>query len=266
MLAAGDEQRIDHAVAVDPGSAGTFQFDVQKAEIKSRVVRDKLRVVEENEQLVRHFGEQRLVPAERDRQAANAARRFRHVAFRVEVTVEGPAGRKAIDELDAADFDQPIALERIEARGFSIEDDFPHESPSAPVPPRPNWRITSGVAALYQRRAGCRAPGCGRNRNSRSYPKQNPRGCVSPHRASAWRGWRRISLRSCPAAAGRAGAEARPAPTPRPRHRSRNPDQPRRGAAHRAPPGLHQWPVPAAKIARWRRPPADAQWPRGGRA
>ena len=35
-------------------------------------------------------------------------------------------GGKAIEQLDTADLDQPIALERIEASGFGIEHDFAH--------------------------------------------------------------------------------------------------------------------------------------------
>jgi hypothetical protein len=56
----------------------------------------------------------------------NLESRFRHVALRIEVAMKHFAGGKAIEQLDAADLDQPIALERIEAGGLGIEHDFAH--------------------------------------------------------------------------------------------------------------------------------------------
>ena len=38
------------------------------------------------------------------------------------------AGRHPIEDLDTADLDQAVPAEGIEAGGFSIENDFPHES------------------------------------------------------------------------------------------------------------------------------------------
>src|ERR1700679_4210446 len=51
----------------------------------------------------------------------------RHVAFWIEMAMEGLAGRHAIENLDTADFNQPIAPQRVEAGGFGIENDFAHE-------------------------------------------------------------------------------------------------------------------------------------------
>jgi hypothetical protein len=39
--------------------------------------------------------------------------RFRHVAFRIEITVERFAGRKSVEKLDAADLDETIAGKRV---------------------------------------------------------------------------------------------------------------------------------------------------------
>ena len=50
----------------------------------------------------------------------------RHVAFGIDVAVEGLSRRHAVEDLDAADLDQPVAAQRIEARGFGIENDFAH--------------------------------------------------------------------------------------------------------------------------------------------
>jgi hypothetical protein len=46
--------------------------------------------------------------------------------------MEGLTGEKSIDELDAPDLDQPVALVGVEASGLSIEHDFAHDSFSSP--------------------------------------------------------------------------------------------------------------------------------------
>src|SRR5437588_11098844 len=57
--------------------------------------------------------------------------RLRHIAFRVEITMECFAGREPIEELDAADLHQAIPGERIEPGGFGIQDNFAHRCSSA---------------------------------------------------------------------------------------------------------------------------------------
>ena len=47
-------------------------------------------------------------------------------AARIDVGVKRPAGRDVVQKLDAADLDQPVAGEAIEAGRFGVEDDFPH--------------------------------------------------------------------------------------------------------------------------------------------
>jgi hypothetical protein len=51
----------------------------------------------------------------------------RHIAFRIKVPVKGLPGRHAIENLDTADFNQPVAAQRVEAGGFGIENDFAHQ-------------------------------------------------------------------------------------------------------------------------------------------
>jgi hypothetical protein len=40
--------------------------------------------------------------------------------------MKGLPGRHAVEDLDAADFNQPIAAQWIKAGGFSIENNFAH--------------------------------------------------------------------------------------------------------------------------------------------
>ena len=63
----------------------------------------------------------------------------RHAAFRVEIAMECLARRNAVDELDAADLDQAVAVKRIEACGLRVEHDFAHEFPTI----RQNARFTN---------------------------------------------------------------------------------------------------------------------------
>src|SRR3546814_13332555 len=50
----------------------------------------------------------------------------RHVAFGMEIRVEGPARFAPVDQLDTSDFDQPVAGPGVESRRLCIEDYLPH--------------------------------------------------------------------------------------------------------------------------------------------
>ena len=74
------------------------------------------------------LGEERLVLEEVGRQAVHRERLGRHVALRIEIAVEvWPVGN-AVEQLDAADLDQPMPLVGIEAGGLGIEHDLAHRS------------------------------------------------------------------------------------------------------------------------------------------
>jgi hypothetical protein len=49
-----------------------------------------------------------------------------HVAFGIEIGLEGAAGGEVIDEFDAADLDDAVAVARLEPCRFRVEDDLPH--------------------------------------------------------------------------------------------------------------------------------------------
>ena len=78
------------------------------------------------EEIVGDVGEARLVLEELGRQPVNGEGLGRHLALRVEIAVEGRAGRNPVEQLDAADLDQAVTLDGIEAGGFGVEDDFAH--------------------------------------------------------------------------------------------------------------------------------------------
>ena len=59
-------------------------------------------------------------------QPMNGKSAGRHVALRIDVLVIDLAGGDMIDHFDAADFHQPVSVDRIKPGGFGIEDDFAH--------------------------------------------------------------------------------------------------------------------------------------------
>ena len=85
------------------------ELGVEKADVEGRVVDDERVVGDELEELVGNVGEQRLVLQERGRQPVHRLGLGRHVALRIDEAMELAPRGDAIDELDAADLDQPVA-------------------------------------------------------------------------------------------------------------------------------------------------------------
>ena len=88
---------------------------------------DERRVRDEGEKLVDDLVKQRLAGEKLAGEAVHRKGFGRHVAFRMDMPVKHLSGRHAIENLDAADLHQAIATERIETRGFGIENDFTHQ-------------------------------------------------------------------------------------------------------------------------------------------
>src|ERR1700746_1749689 len=63
------------------------------------------------------------------------------------------AGRHAVENLDTADFDQPVAAQRVEASGFGIENDFAHGK----LPRVANHDRRGGILAASVRMSRIRA-------------------------------------------------------------------------------------------------------------
>ena len=117
-------QRVDQPVALQQHLLAALELGIDEAEIEHRVVRDQRRIADEGEQLLADVGEQRLVLEELGREPVHLERAVRHVALGIEIAVKHLAGRKAIDQLDAADLHQPVALIGIEARWFRCRTRF----------------------------------------------------------------------------------------------------------------------------------------------
>jgi hypothetical protein len=108
MLAPRQQQRIDQPVAPDRRPLDAVEFGVDEADVERRVVDHQRRVGDEFEKLFDDMGKQRLVGQELAGQTVHGEGFGRHVALGIDMAVKGLAGRHAVENLDAADFDQPI--------------------------------------------------------------------------------------------------------------------------------------------------------------
>jgi hypothetical protein len=117
-------ERVDNAVPTQEWPGGAIELGIEKAEIEGRVVHHEPGAIEEGEHIVGKLGKARLVAQEFRGEAMHVEGLIGHVAFGVQMTVPHPPRRDAVDQLDTADLDDPVAVERVEPRGLGVEDDF----------------------------------------------------------------------------------------------------------------------------------------------
>ena len=107
-------------------AADARQFGIDEFHVEAGIVDHQRRVADKFQELLRHLGEERLVGEKFGGEAVHALGFDRHVAFGIEIELHGAAGGKMIHQLDAADLDDAVAVARLEARGFGVENDFTH--------------------------------------------------------------------------------------------------------------------------------------------
>ncbi len=106
---------------------GAFPFDhhgqlvIKEADIERRVVDDQLRALDEFEQVFHDVGELRLVRQHLVGDAVHLHRALVDLAPGIDVLLIAVIARPPVDQLHAADFNDPVALGRFEAGGFSVE-------------------------------------------------------------------------------------------------------------------------------------------------
>src|SRR5271168_2873898 len=83
-------------------------------------------------QLLGDFGKARLILKLITANAMHGIRRRLDVPVRVDVTVESTAGRAPVNQLDTADFYDPVPQARFETRGLGIQYDLPHQRECTP--------------------------------------------------------------------------------------------------------------------------------------
>ncbi len=142
------QQRVHHAGAFEQRPLGTLELGIEEAHIEGGVVDHQRRVTQKGQQIVGDFMEARLVPQHLQRDAMHPESLFRNVALGVDVMMEDLASGDAVEQLDAADLDQPVPLIRVKAGRFGIEHDLAHTVRLSLVSPANGGRITFAVWAF----------------------------------------------------------------------------------------------------------------------
>ena len=96
--------------------------------IESGIVNDQRRFTDKGKEFVDDVGKALVAPEELRRQSMNGKGFRRHVPVGIQISVEHLSGRNAVEQFDAADLDQAVALVGIKPGGFGVEDDFAHGS------------------------------------------------------------------------------------------------------------------------------------------
>ena len=109
MAAARKDERVDHAIEGQRRPTRARKLGVDEGNVEGGVVGDQRRLVDELEELVDDVLEERLVLQEIAGQAVHRHGVAVDVALGIEIAMELAAGRDAVDDLDAAELDQPIA-------------------------------------------------------------------------------------------------------------------------------------------------------------
>ena len=137
-------QRIHHPVPFEQRPRHPFQLGVDEAEIEGRVMHHQDRALDEGEHVVGELGEARLVEQELGGEPVHLEGLVGNIALGVQMAMPNPPRRDAIDQLDAADLDDAMAVERVEPRRFRIEHDFAQKaSPLSPSLLPPSYSIFS---------------------------------------------------------------------------------------------------------------------------
>lgn len=103
------------------------QLIIKEADIERRVVDDQLRALDEFEQVLRDVSELRLVRHHFFGDAVHLHRPLVDLAPGIDVLLVAVIARPPVDQLHTADFNDPVALGRFEAGGFSVENYLAHE-------------------------------------------------------------------------------------------------------------------------------------------
>src|SRR5208282_5534886 len=110
MLAARNDERIDRSLARDGRAACALELGIKESNIERGIVDHERRTAKKGDEVVHHLREKELVFEEFIVEAMDRERLRRHGALGIEIAVERLPGWYAVDQLDAADLDQAMAV------------------------------------------------------------------------------------------------------------------------------------------------------------
>ena len=142
-------QRVQHPAVLADVLDRRFQplqFVVDEPHVEVRVVDDQFRAADKLQEFRGHVLEQRLHGKKVVVDAMDLQRAGPHRPLRIHVAVERLLGKLAVDQLDATDFDDPVARLGLQARGFRIQYDLPHGRQASPARARSSPRFARASA------------------------------------------------------------------------------------------------------------------------
>src|SRR5713226_3078195 len=168
--------------------SGFLQLRIEKLDVEVGVVDHQRSTADEIEEIGCQVAELGLVLEKIVADAVHRQRARLAPALRLEVVVPSAFGDAPIEDLDAADFDDPVAEPDVEARGFGIEHYAAHRSLTAAILP-PGWRARRRARSPDAPRAP--APNATRRgacRRGDRAPATDPRSSPAFYRRCASRG------------------------------------------------------------------------------
>ena len=119
-------QRIENAVKTQNLPVMFFQLGIQEFNIKFGIVNHQPVIADKGQKFIGNLGKYRLIFQKFCREPMHALGFFRHIPFRIEIDMIGLAGGNGIEQLDAANFHNAVALRRVKPGGFRIQYNFTH--------------------------------------------------------------------------------------------------------------------------------------------
>src|SRR6185369_2946405 len=132
--------RVDDPVETQGFLAHEAELVVQKHHVKLGIVNDERVVSNERQKIARDLAKQRFAGEKFSRNAVDVLGLNGDVALGIDETMKLAAGRNAVEDLDATDFDQSVALFRIEASRFRVENDLAHRELFPPASNQPRQK------------------------------------------------------------------------------------------------------------------------------
>jgi hypothetical protein len=133
MELAGECQRVPDGTVVQqlpPTRSHAFQLGVQEAHIEGRVMDDHLASFDEGQEVVCDVRKPRLVCEKFRGDPVHLHRGRVDLPVRLKVLVIAVSSEPAIDQLHAADLDDPVPLGRVEPGRFGVQHDLAHTGSS----------------------------------------------------------------------------------------------------------------------------------------
>lgn len=103
---------IGCAFGEDRRFSAAFELGIEEVEVERCVVRDQLIIANKFQKFINYLGKPGLVGKELCRKAMDRDNFGGNVAVRVQVDMKNPAGFDAVNQLDAADLNEAVAVRR----------------------------------------------------------------------------------------------------------------------------------------------------------